>query len=471
MSNPHKSVGSQLLVLCKLAVPIVLGNFAYSILGLTDIMMAGLAGTEDQAGVAIGGSFFFPAMTFVIGMLSALHPVISRHRGAKTLEKIPFEHAHAMLSCFFVSLLLMLILLGLAFFAIDIESSARMHEVTTQYVLYIALCMPVVAIYASSRSFCEAMGDTNATLYFGVLAVILNVPLNYIFIFGKFGLPAFGGIGCGIATLLSMSMCTVIILGYMQLRTMHRKYWWLNNHEGIKKKALFDFFKLSLPLGISTSVECSCFTLIALILSPLGPIAVSAHTIGMSITSFIFNIPLSLGVATSIMVGYAIGQNNLNTLRFNIKAAYAAIFLSMTVSVSVLAFGRYFIPQLFSNNPEVIALATLLMLFGACNQVFESLQTIQAFILRGFKDTKTILLVTIVAFYCVALPLGTSLCYGYIPLPDNLSEFLSGPKGFWVGLFSGLMVAAILYRFRVLHHYRQLKDQLKSIDSGEAIAN
>lgn len=456
MSNPNKTVGSQLIVLCKLAVPIILGNFAYAALGLTDTLMAGMAGTEDQAGVAIGGSFFFPAMTFIIGMLSALHPVISRYRGAQLPEEIPFVHAHALISCLIFGIIIMLLLLAMSFFVIDIESSLRMNEVTKQYVLCIAFCMPIVAFFASSRCFCEAMGDTRATLYFGLLAVVFNVPLNYIFIFGKFGLPAFGGVGCGIATVISMLLSTIVILIYMHLHPMHKKYWWINNHEGIKTEAIIDFIKLSLPLGISTAVECSCFTLIALILSPLGPIAVSSHTITMSMTSFVFNIPLSLGISTSIMVGYAIGQNSLNTLRFNIKAAYAAIFISLCISVSILAFGRPFLPALFSSDPQVIALSTTLMIFAATNQVFESLQTIQAFILRGFKDTKTILLVTIIAFYCVALPVGFSLCYNYIATPFDLT----GPKGFWIGLFCGLVTAAILYRVRVLYHYRNLKQQM-----------
>lgn len=459
MSNPNKTVASQLVVLCKLAAPIILGNFAYAALGLTDTLMAGMAGTEDQAGVAIGGSFFFPSINFIIGMLSALHPVISRLRGANTPEKIPYVHAHAMLSCLIFGVVLMLLLLGLALFAIDIESSARMNDVTSQYVMWIAFTLPISALFASSRVYCEAMGDTKATLYFGFLAVLLNIPLNYIFIFGELGMPACGGVGCGIATLISMSLSTIIIFIYMRVHPLHKHYWWINNHDGVHKSALWDFMRLSLPLGISTAVETSCFTLIALILSPLGPIAVSAHTITMSMTSFVFNIPLSLGISTSIMVGYAIGQNNLKTLRYNIKAAYSAILISLCVSVTILATGRNFLPTLFSSDPAVVLLSTTLMCFAACNQVFESLQTIQAFILRGFKDTKTILLVTIVAFYCIALPIGIGLCYGVIPTPI---VNLTGPKGFWIGLFCGLVTAAVLYRFRVLHHYRVLKQQMQN---------
>ena len=109
MSNPHKTVASQLVVLFKLAFPIILGNFAYAVLNITDVLMAGMAGTPDQAGVAVGGSFFYPAMTFVIGMISALHPVISHHCGANTKEHIPQTLAHAIISCLGFALVIMVV--------------------------------------------------------------------------------------------------------------------------------------------------------------------------------------------------------------------------------------------------------------------------------------------------------------------------------------------------------------------------
>lgn len=138
MSNPNKTVTSQLIVLGKLAFPIVLGNFAYALLGLTDMLMAGIAGTPDQAGVAIGGAFFFPAMTFVIGMVSALHPIISGHCGAQTKEHIPQDHAHAVCSCFIVGTILMAILLLIAFGFLHMDSDQRMEDVTRYYVACVA---------------------------------------------------------------------------------------------------------------------------------------------------------------------------------------------------------------------------------------------------------------------------------------------------------------------------------------------
>ena len=125
--------------------------------------------------------------------------------------------------------------------------------------------------------------------------------------------------------------------------------------------------------------------------------------------------------------------------------------------------GRNHLPRLFSHDDAVLALASILIFFASFNQLFESLQTIQAFMLRGFKDTLTILGVTFVAFYCVALPIGVTLCYGYLHIPfletliGDPETGLQGPRGFWVGLTCGLVSASILYRLRVLKHYRNLK--------------
>ncbi len=473
MSNPNKTVFSQLIVLFKLAGPIILGNFAFAILGITDMMMAGMAGTPDQAGVAVGGSFFFPAITFVIGMVSALHPIVSRHCGARTKELIPQAHAHSIAACLAVGLVLMVILLLLAQFAIEMDTSERMEEVARFFVTCVAFCVPISALYANGRAYCEAMGVTSTTLYFGLLAVILNVPLCYVLIFGHLGLPALGGKGCGVATLCSLSMSTVIMYIYISLHPKLKDYSVLKNRSGINFQGIKDFIKLALPLGISSSVECSCFALIALLLSPLGPTVVSAHTITMSLTSFTFNIPLSLGIAASIMVGYAIGKNNLNTLRLNIKAGYWAMLISISVSVAILVGGRNHLPRLFSHDEAVLALAGILIFFASFNQLFESTQTIQAFMLRGFKDTLTILGVTFVAFYCVALTIGVSLCYGYLHIPyletliGDPQTGLEGPRGFWVGLACGLVTASILYRLRVLKHYRNLKAVMQQEQQGK----
>lgn len=444
----------------RLALPILVGNLSYALLGISDTVMAGMAGTADLAGVAVGGSFFFPAAMFMNGLMSTLQPQISRHRGANAFHKIPGTHLTAVIVTVGFSLLLMALLLFLALCVLKLDSDARMDETARIYVLAVALAMPCSALYFACRAYCEAMGHTRATLYFGFVALFYNIPLNYIFIFGKLGAPALGGAGCGVATLISITLSLITFILYIRAVPLLYE----NSLRFVKSlptlRELKDFTLTALPLGISASVECSCFTVIAVLLSPLGPLAVSSHSVAMSITSFIFNLPLSLGIATSIAVGYNIGKNALPALRDTIRAAYKLAFLGAFVNILILLTLRHTLCSLYTDDAAVAAFAAALLIYSALNQISGNTQTVQAFILRGFKDSATIFKSTLLSFYLIALPLGFTLCYGY------LGTAFTGPAGFWAGIFAGLSFAALYYRRRVLHHYRALKAQIANTATG-----
>ena len=140
------------------------------------------------------------------------------------------------------------------------------------------------------------------------------------------GAPALGGAGCGVATLISIILSLITFMGYIRAVPMLYRTTLRFNTQPLRAGEIRSFYRLSLPLGLAASVECSCFTLIALLLSPLGPEQVSAHSIAMSATSCLYNLPLSMGIAASIAVGYNIGSGNLQMLRAVIQAGYRLAF-------------------------------------------------------------------------------------------------------------------------------------------------
>lgn len=451
------------LIIAKLAAPILLGNLSYALLGIFDILMSGLAGTSDLAGVAVGGSFFFPCAMFLTGLMTTLQPVISRLRGEDRFDKIPHAHAVACLCVFFASLVLMAVLLFLALFVIRLHSDERMNYVAVRYVILVAASLPVSALFFGCRAYAEAMGYTKATLYFGLLALVYNIPLNYVLIFGLFGLPALGGIGCAAATLISLTLSTGTFMLFIRLYPYLNQSCWWQNRSKIKWTDIKEFYRLALPLGLSSSIETSCFTLIALLLSPLGPVEVSGHTVAMSVTSLIFNLPLSMGIASSIAIGFQLGRQNLFNLRTLMQSAYRLAMLCALFNMLLLLTLRNEVTSWFSSDPAVCSYAAFLLLFSLANQFSECTQTIQGFMLRGFKDTLTIFKSTLISFYVIALPVGSLCCYGYV------HQSLSGARGFWIGIFLGLSFASLYYRRRILFHYKKLKEQLSPADAKTKI--
>lgn len=440
--------------LIRLGFPIVVGNSGYTLLAISDIIMSGMAGTADLAGVAAGASFFFPVSMLLCGLITALHPVIGRLRGAGEYQSISKAHIHAAVACLITSLFISAVLLFIALCVINLSKDARMDTVARHYILILAFVMPVSACFQFLRAYCEAMGKSISTLYFGLLPLLYNIPLNYLFIFGAGPIPALGGTGCAVATAISM-VITVCAMALYILRNKDIKDYSLFKYKGkISWSETWQFFKLGIPLGVASSVESSAFSLIALMLTPLGPVSVSGHTVAISVTSLLFNLPLAVGIAAAIQVGFCTGSKDMPRLRNVIKAAYRTVGVTICISLTLIFTLHDYIPRWYSDDAAVQAVAGTLLYFAMVNQIFEHLQSVQAFILRGFKDTVSVFKSTLVAFYIIAMPLGYALTFGYIPSP------FTGPSGFWVGILCGLIFAACYYRRRVLFHYRQLKSAI-----------
>ena len=444
---------AQLSELFRLSIPIIIANFSYALLGVTDTIMSGMAGKADLGGVAIGNAFYVPAFVFLQGMVGAMQPLIGRHRGAGALSAIPHTHLVTLLSVLCLAAVMMTILALITALAPEF-GEPEMDAIARGYLLYIIFCIPFMGLFFTLKAYCEAMAHPRATLFFGLVSLLLNIPLNYIFIFGALGVPAMGGVGCGTATLVAVVITTLGFGAYILAHPQLRPYSLFAVTRGAGGAEVRDYLRLSLPLGLSASVEASCFTLIAMLLAPFGSLVVASHSIVMSIASFLYTIPLSIGIAVSIMVGYAIGERHAGHLRDTIRAAYHAAFINTALSMLIIGVGNLELVRIYTADEEVVAYAALLLAVAFCNLPVENLQTVQAFVLRGFKDNRYIFTVTVAAFYVVSLLLGTLLSYELLPLPPGLSEVLAGAPGFWIGLFLGLATAAICYRVRLRRHLR-----------------
>ena len=301
--------------------------------------------------------------------------------------------------------------------------------------------VPGIIIMSLLRAFCDGQERTELSMIMALFLLLTNSLLNYLLVFGKWGLPALGGAGCGVASAIASNM-TALIFGlfliskYSPLKL--KIHLTLPNWITIKNIAW-----LTIPISLALIIEASIFNLIAILVAPMGSLVVASHQIALTLISTSFMIPLSISMALTIRVSYLQGAALYSHSKYS-------IFLALTISLSfglVLSLIYFTLPNylvgLFSQQKEVLILAAELMLFAAAFQLIDCVQVTALGALRGFKETKVPLLIVIVSFWLVALPLGYLLS-----LTDIITPAL-GVKGFWLALIIGLTMACIAYFWRL----------------------
>lgn len=456
MNREVSTYGHEIRVILRMVWPLILGQLAQASMGLVDTIMAGLSGTLQLSAIAVGASFFYPAMFFLIGLSLAIHPIISQLRGQNSLNKAPEKMHAAFIVCIMSSVVIALMLCLVHLIYSFVPADAEMIEIATQYLYAVAAGLPAVILLNVCRSYCEGLGHTIPTLVFGVISLLLNIPLNYIFIFGKLGLPALGGVGCGIATSITFYLTAALFYIYMRKASFCRENRILVKWYPVHLKEVKEYLKLGIPLALSTTIEVTCFSITALILSPFGPVVVAGHTIAMNVSGLLYLIPLCLSMTATIRTGQFVGAGNMQRCLMVIRTSYGINFVFFLVCVIFLITCRGFISSLYTDDYEVKELAQTLMLFCCIYMFPDSIQCLGCGILKGFKEAKTIFIVSIVSFWVLAMPLGFVLSHGFTPL-GQLKAY-----GIWCGFITALSFAAVGYSARIYSVLKKNKTFLKS---------
>lgn len=434
----------------KLFLPIFLGSIATTAMSVVDTVMAGMAGTVQLSGVAIGASLFWPCNLFVMGMTLAIQPTVAQLRGAGRTNEIA-----AKLHLTTVITLITAVIVGIIMCFLPLcyklmgDIDQEMVRVAQYYLYAVAVGMPAFALFNILRGYWEGLGNTVPTSVFGFIALFLNIPLNWIFIFGHFGMPALGGVGCGVATTITMYLCALAMLIYVLKSKTYEHYRIYQRWFALKSAEVKQFLHFALPLALSTTIEVTCFSLVAVLLSPFGPVTVAAHSVAMNVSGVIFMIPLAIASAATIRVGEALGAGHWNRAYRASMGAYgmAAVFYVFSV-LGVVLFHQEII-ELYSSDPEVITLASLLLMYCAVYQLPDCMQVVSIGILRGFKDSKTIFAITVISYWVIGMPIGYTLAYGYLTGEPMAAQ------GFWIGFICALTCAFVLYVLRIVYIYRR----------------
>ncbi|WP_370277141.1 MATE family efflux transporter [Pontibacterium sp.] len=424
--------------------PIIVAQISQTGMGFVDTLMSGHYGAQDLAAIAVGSSIWLPIFLASSGVLMATTPLVAHLVGANRVAKTNSILAQGGLIALILGLLSIVIMHNSAPLLHWMQVAPDLAAKTDAYLRAISWGFPAILLYQVIRSYSEGFGKTRPIMKIAILGLIANIPLNYILIYGKLGLPEMGGVGCGWATAIVMWLTFVAGMFYLLRSPNFCEVDVFHGNRLPRTLALVRFLKLGLPIGMALLIEVSMFAIIALLLADLGEIIVGAHQITISFTGMVFMVPLSISMALTIRIGHQLGAKNPEGARFSASTGAIITICFAMVSATTMVLLAPDIAALYTKNPEIITIAASLISIAALFQFSDAIQVACAGALRGYKDTNVPLLIVFVSFWVVGLPLGYTLARTDFILPAM------GPQGFWVALVIGLTISGALLAQRLI---------------------
>lgn len=423
-------------------------QLATQAMGFADTAMAGRVSPIDLAAIALGSSLWIPVLLLLRGLIMALTPITAFHHGAKNHEQIAIELVQ-MLWIVLASSIVLIIYLNVGESILTaVNVAPEVIPIASDYAIALTYGVPGIALFYTLNAFCEGMNNTKAPMVISIVGLFINLPINYILIYGKLGLPALGAVGSGFATSIVYWLMSLMLFTYIK---QHQDYKHLLTLTELRPRLdrIGAMLKLGLPIGINIAICGSVFAVIALLIGRLGAANIAAAQIALSISSMSYVIPMSISFGITIRVGYALGRGDeaaaiLKTKIGIINAALISLFAS-----SAFIFFPELITSIYTKDPLIAATASTLLWYTALYQMSDALQTAIGGALRGYKDTKVPMFLACFTYWGIALPLGVILSMTDIIIPAR------GESGFWIAIITGLSANAILMFIRLLYVIKQ----------------
>lgn len=428
----------------SLALPLILAQLAQMSMSFVDTLMVGRLGNAALAGIALGSSIFFLLLLVCSGTMFAVGPTVSQAFGAGDLRTAGRAAQQSLFLALLLTLLAAVLFLQAGPLLRLLGQQPETAALATGYLQAIAWGFLPALMTAGLRGLLEGVSRPRPVMFITLAGVGLNVGANYTLMFGHFGFPALGLVGTGWASAFTYWVTFLALVLYV-----HRSLpqFGVFRRVRLQPGTLWTLFRVGWPIGLTLGFEAGLFSATAVLMGVLGTVPLAAHQIAIQSASFTFMVPLGLASATAVRVGQAAGRRDPAAVR---RAGWAGITMSAGVMLlSALVF--WLLPErvislyLDTNDPAnaaVIHSAAQFLAFAAAFQVFDGLQVSAAGALRGLKDTRAPMLISLLSYWGVGLSSGTFFAFG----------LGMGGRGLWLGLVLGLVAAAVLLvgRFRGL---------------------
>jgi len=421
-----------------LAIPIAIGQLSQMLMGITDSIMIGRTGTVPLAASAFGAGIFNVFFLIGIGLLTPVAIFASRARGAGRHDEAGEYLRHGLLLAVVSGFAEIALILWLGFHLSWFGQPPEVLAAVNPFYTLIGFSLLPVLVFLALRQFAESMGRPWVAVMIILAGVVLNALLNWVLIYGHLGMPRLGLTGAGISTLVSRTLGSAVIFVWLRLDPAMRTAWPRHWFAPFSRDRLRRMLSVGIPASGCLLFEGGAFGATTVMMGWLGSVALAAHQIALSCCAITFMIPLGISMAVGMRTSAAVGAGEHSRLRpIWLGGTGMGVGFSVVVTTIFFAWGRP-IASCFISDPAVISIATSLLIVAALFQVFDGNQVINSAALRGLTDVKLPAIITFVAYWVVALPVGYLLGIrsGY------------GPVGVWSGLAVGLAAAAAMLCLR-----------------------
>ena len=420
-------------------LPILIYQLANFSASFVDTTMTGQYDTLHLAGVSMATSLWIPFFDLLIGIVSALVPIIGHHLGQGKKEKIASDFYQFIYLSLGLSLILFaLVFVGAPLVLAHLGLEPLVEEVAKNYLWYLALGIIPLLLFSTIRSLFDALGLTKLSMYLMLLLLPLNGSFNYALIYGAFGFPEMGGAGAGLGTSLAYWVLLLISLLVAVKHPKVRAYelWKIRP---LDKKGFIEGIRLGIPIGGTFFAEVVIFSVVGLVMAKFSSLIIASHQAAMNFSNLMYAFPMSISTSMSIIVSYEIGANRHDDVKKFCKLGRLTALGIAGFTFLFLYILRDRVAALYGSDTEFIRMTSVFLTYSLFFQLADTFAAPLQGILRGYKDTQVPFYLGLIAYWGVSLPLGLFL--------DHFTSL--GPYGYWIGLIASLVTSGILFQWRL----------------------
>lgn len=432
--------------LLSVMIPILVAQVSTAGVTFINTTMAGHAGADDLAGVSVGAGLFYPLLASIIGLLMAGTPLMAQLIGRKERESLPFIVRSGMV----IGLSVWALFTAAYFFFIDdllasLALEAAVEHIARYYLMTMIGVVFFLALMIPLRCLTDTAGSTSISMKLFLMAPVINGIFNYLFIYGHGGMPALGGIGAGLATMMTYGfLLGLFLLVVMKLKDLGGRQIFASL--ALRSKDLREYLVVGVPSGLSIFMEMSLFSLIIVFLSRYGTDALAAYQIADNFASLVYMLPVSCSMALTILIATAVGAGDMTLARRYKKAGFVVAMAGAMMTASFTVLFRNSIGSVYTDDAAVALIAGQFLIYSAGWQLFDAISTPIQGILRGLKDTRISFILMVLAYWGGCFPMSLFLD----------SHTALGADSFWLGLDFGVGCSAFLMILRLLYVERKL---------------